>query len=171
MPAEYKTMMLTDPYELDKADVEEEILGLVSDFRMICIEDEDDLKESGIEAGGLLVWHSVPISAHTIKTLKKCKVIVSRAIGYNNIDAESAGEQGIYVCNVPDYCVDEVSDHVIGLMIALNRQIARLDRGIREGEWEIKPKRSVRRFQGMKLGILGSEESELQQHSKPRLWA
>ena len=149
-------MMLADPYELENADVESETLREIASLDMLRIAKEDDLKSICFEdTEGLLVWYSVRITDKIIEKLAKCKVIVSCAVGYNNVDVKSAGEHGIYVSNVPDYCVDEVSDHTIGLVIALNRDIAGLDRKIREGIWELEIAWPVKRLRGRTLGILG----------------
>ncbi|MGH7491625.1 MAG: C-terminal binding protein [bacterium] len=90
------------------------------------------------EADALLVqW--APITAEVIRALRQCKVIVRLGIGIDNIAMAEATERGIPVCNVPDYCIDEVADHTVTLSLALVRQIPFVDRRVRDGVWSITP--------------------------------
>jgi lactate dehydrogenase-like 2-hydroxyacid dehydrogenase len=63
--------------------------------------------------------------------MRHCRVIVRGGVGYDNVDAAAAAARGIPVCNIPDYGVDEVADHAIGLLLALNRGFIRGERQLR----------------------------------------
>ncbi len=90
------------------------------------------------DADALLVqW--APITAAVINGLNKCRVIVRYGIGVDNVDIVAAKARGIPVCNVPDYCIDEVADHALALALSLARQLTMIDRRVRSGTWKITP--------------------------------
>ncbi len=90
------------------------------------------------DADALLVqW--APITAEVINGLNKCRVIVRYGIGVDNVDLVAAKARGIPVCNVPDYCIDEVADHAVALALSLARQLPEIDRRVRAGTWKITP--------------------------------
>ena len=74
------------------------------------------------DADAIIIFHEVSLTAGIIDRLEKCQVIVRGGVGYDAVDYRRAGERAIPVCNVPDYGVDEVADHAIGMMIACNRR-------------------------------------------------
>jgi phosphoglycerate dehydrogenase-like enzyme len=137
-------------------DIEAKVLGPIASLDSITCAKEEELQGSHIEnADAILLSHTMQLSNRTIQSLKKCKVIVCCSVGYNNVDLEFTGRRGIYVCNVPDYCVDEVSDYAIGLMIALNRKIPQLDKSVKERKWDWTIARPTMRFRDKTLGIVG----------------
>jgi D-3-phosphoglycerate dehydrogenase len=103
---------------------------------------EEDVIEAGSGADVLLVqW--APVTKRVIETLNDCRLIVRIGIGVDNIDLGAARARGIDVCNVPDYCTDEVADHTIALALTLIRQIPQVDARTRSGTWSITPDRSI----------------------------
>jgi len=90
-----------------------------------------------------------------IQRLERCRCIVRVGIGYENVDVSAATECGIIVCNVPDYCVEEVADHALALLLASVRHVARQDRWIRAGRWDRTGARPARRLRGSVLGLIG----------------
>lgn len=103
--------------------------------------------------GILTCWK--PVREAVIAAAKKCQVIGRCGIGLDNINVEAATEHGIVVTNVPAYCVDEVSDHAMGLLLACARKIPRFDRAIREGRWDQNVGPAMRRIRGKTLGVIG----------------
>ncbi len=72
----------------------------------------DEVSAAARDADGLLVqW--APVNAAVIAALTRCRVIVRYGIGVDNVDLETARQRGIPVCNVPDYCIDEVADQTL----------------------------------------------------------
>lgn len=102
-----------------------------------------------------LVCQSAPITAKVIDSLTKCKIIVRYGIGYDNIDWKFAEKKGIYVCNCPDYCIDEVSNHAIALMLDCSRKITYLAGQIKLGNAGYKVIEPVIRTRGKILGLVG----------------
>jgi D-3-phosphoglycerate dehydrogenase len=83
---------------------------------------EQELAELCREADGVLTVRA-PITKRVIAAMKRCRIIVRYGIGVDSIDIPAATERGIMVANVPDYCIDEVSDHALTLLLMLSRQI------------------------------------------------
>ena len=93
------------------------------------------------DADALLVqW--APITAEVVAALQKCKVIVRYGIGVDNVDLKATAAKGIAVCNIPDYCIDEVADHALSLALSLTRQLPQTDARLRAGTWKIMPPRA-----------------------------
>lgn len=117
-------------------------------------ESEDELIEKTRSADALLVqW--APITNRVIEALTACKIIVRYGIGYDNIDLQAATRRGIVVCNVPDYCIEEVADHTIALALSSIRQIPETDKNIRDGKWNIMLPRPIAPFSSLNFGIAG----------------
>ena len=96
------------------------------------------------------------IDAPVIAAMRRARVIVRYGIGVDNVDLAAARARGIPVCNIPDYCIDEVADHTLALILNLTRQIiAHRDR-VRGGRWESgAPLESMRALKELTLGIVG----------------
>jgi D-3-phosphoglycerate dehydrogenase len=90
-----------------------------------------------------------------IRTLDRCRIIARYGIGVDTIDLDAANERGILVTNVPDYCIDEVSDHALSLALALARGVTLLDRRVRTGSWTPTDARPLHRIRGRTLGLVG----------------
>ena len=103
--------------------------------------------------GILTCWN--PVRESVIAAAKQCQVIARYGIGLDNIDVDVATAHGIVVTNVPAYCIDEVSDHAMGLLLACARKISRFDRAVRNGTWDQNIGPEMRRIRGKTLGIVG----------------
>lgn len=95
------------------------------------------------------------INADVIENLKNCKMIIKYGIGVNNIDVEAATKKGIYVCNVPDYGVEEVSNHAITMIFALSKKLPTITRALREGDWGYNSIVPLFRFSEATVGLVG----------------
>ena len=89
-----------------------------------------------------------------IEQLPKCRCIVRLGIGYDSVDVAAATEHGILVCNVPTYCVDDVADHALALLMDGVRHVARQDRWIRAGKWDRTGAKPARRLKGCTMGFV-----------------
>ena len=97
-----------------------------------------------------------------IEHLRNCKIISNIGIGYEGIDIDAASDHGICVTNVADYCLDEVSEHAIALMLCCARRLFRLDRLVREGKWTVERPEiryqvwpSLHKLHDQTLGLIG----------------
>ena len=95
-----------------------------------------------------------PMTAEAISGLKRCKVISRYGVGYENVDLDAATAAGIQVTNVPDYCMEDVSDHALALMLSCLRHIPLRDHEVREGKWNIQA--DSFRLRGKTLGVIGA---------------
>jgi len=95
-----------------------------------------------------------PITAGIIDKMEKCKIIVTLSTGYDHIDLKAASKKGIYVCNVSNYCVEEVADQTLGFLITITRKMQRLSKlgADFESYQKVGP---VRRLRGRTLGLIG----------------
>ena len=126
---------------------------------------EDEIIENTADADAVIcAGPEQPWTSRVINSLKNCRIIASLSIGYDRIDVETATDRCIAVTNIPDYCIDEVSNQVIALIMALNRRIITIDRAVRQEQAHlITPKRKniakyaypIYRLQDQKLGIIG----------------
>jgi D-3-phosphoglycerate dehydrogenase len=87
--------------------------------------------------------------------LSRCKAIGRFGLGVDNIDLAAAKEKGIAVNYVPDYCIREVSDHAMALLLSLIRKIPLSNRLVQAGRWEMPAVVPIRRLEGTVLGLLG----------------
>jgi D-3-phosphoglycerate dehydrogenase len=88
--------------------------------------------------------------------MRRARAIVRYGIGVDNVDLAAARSRGIPVCNVPDYCIDEVADHTLAFILALTRQVAPQSRLVHEGEWKLSaPPAAFRTLAGMTCGVVG----------------
>lgn len=106
------------------------------------------------DADALMVTFA-QISNDVIAALKNCRVIGRFGIGVDNIDVDAATEAGIQVCYVPDYCLDEVSDHALALLLSLARKITYSNSLVQKGRWEGKAVAPLWRLRGRTLGLVG----------------
>src|SRR6202040_2145905 len=90
-----------------------------------------------------------------LKEFKRCKVIGRFGLGVDNIDIPAAAQLGLTVTYVPDYCLREVSDHAMALLLALARKIAFSNRLVQSGRWEVPPIVPLRRLEGQVVGLVG----------------
>jgi len=94
------------------------------------------------------------LTAEVIGKMKKCRCIIRLGIGYDTVDVDAATKNGIMVCNVPLYCLDDVAEHALALLFDANRHIALQDRWIRSGRWDRRGARPARRFCSSTLGLV-----------------
>jgi len=95
------------------------------------------------------------MTARVIEKLGRCKIIARYGIGVDNVDLIAATRAGIVVTNVPDYCIDEVSDHALALLLALARRIVPADGAVKAGAWDVVAHAGIRRLHGQTLGLVG----------------
>ncbi|OGL59161.1 MAG: hypothetical protein A3J27_05105 [Candidatus Tectomicrobia bacterium RIFCSPLOWO2_12_FULL_69_37] len=107
-------------------------------------------------AAGVLAGAIGPrFTAEVISSLDSCRVIARYGVGVDNIDTGAAEKKGILVTNVPDYCVDEVSDHAMALILTFARKLHTGAAAAKTGDWSIGPLQPVHPLRGSVLGIAG----------------
>lgn len=96
-----------------------------------------------------------PMPGSVIDHLDQCKIIARYGIGVDTVDLAAATRKRIAVTNVPEYCVDEVSDHALALLLSWARKTVAADRAIRAGSWQLADVTPIRRLRGQTLGLVG----------------
>jgi D-3-phosphoglycerate dehydrogenase / 2-oxoglutarate reductase len=106
------------------------------------------------DADALLVTYA-KITAEMIRQMKRCRIISRFGIGVDNVDIAAATNARIVVTKVPDYCVDEVSDHAMALLLSLVRKIPYANSLVHAGRWEMPAVVPIHRLRGSVLGLVG----------------
>lgn len=124
------------------------------DFSVASSHDKETLKKECADADAVMLSF-IEMDEELINSLQKCKVIVRCGMGFNNVDIPAATKRGIMVANVQKYCLDEVSDHAVALMLTLIRKTAYLSRLLREGIWDPAKARPIPRLKDLTLCLYG----------------
>jgi D-3-phosphoglycerate dehydrogenase len=119
-----------------------------------CHGDPARIKIATAEADAVLVRES-PINADAIASMRRCRIIARYGIGVDNVDLAAAQERRIFVANVPDYGVEEVSDHALALLLSVARRTVTRDAAVRGGAWNVSPGERMYRIAGRALGLVG----------------
>jgi D-3-phosphoglycerate dehydrogenase len=101
----------------------------------------------------LTCWKQVPIDA--LEAATRCRIVSRYGIGLDNIPVGRATKLGIVVTNVPDFCLDEVAEHTLALLMACARRIVPLAEATRQGVWSQSSARGMARVRGQVLGLVG----------------
>src|SRR4030081_2462546 len=124
------------------------------ELRMAKSTSADDILAVARNADAVLVTYA-KLPGELLRTLARCKVIGRFGLGVDNIDIKAAAELGITVTYVPDYCMQEVSDHAMALLLALARKVPLSNKLVQAGRWEVPPIVPLRRLEGQVLGLVG----------------
>jgi D-3-phosphoglycerate dehydrogenase len=106
------------------------------------------------DADALLATYA-KITAEMIRQMTRCRIISRFGIGVDNVDIPAATERGIVVTKVPDYCIDEVSDHAMALLLSAVRKIPLANSMVHAGKWEMPAVVPIHRLRGTVLGLVG----------------
>ncbi|PAE25723.1 hydroxyacid dehydrogenase [Bacillus sp. 7894-2] len=149
-------VLLTD-YEFENLKYEEDVFkdsGLDIEFVKAQCKTEDEVAEQAKHADAILNQYA-PISRRVIESLENTKVISRYGVGVNTIDLDAANEKGITVANVPDYGMEEVSNHALALLLSWARKVTLLNNEVKRGNWDFKACVPIHRFTNQTVGVLG----------------
>jgi D-3-phosphoglycerate dehydrogenase len=124
------------------------------ELRMAKSASAEDILAVAREADAILVTYA-KLPGDLLRQLERCKVIGRFGLGVDNIDLPAAKEMGITVTYVPDYCLQEVSDHAMALLLALARKIPLSNALVQAGRWEMPAVVPIYRLEGRVLGLIG----------------
>jgi D-3-phosphoglycerate dehydrogenase len=127
---------------------------LEPEYRMAKSPSADDILAMARDADAVLVTYA-KLPGELLRQLKRCKAIGRFGLGVDNIDLPTAKDLGIAVNYVPDYCLREVSDHAMALLLALARKVTLSNKLVQSGRWEVPPIVPLRRLEGRVLGLIG----------------
>lgn len=116
---------------------------------------EKDLIELCADAD-VVITQFARINANVVSALRRARAIVRYGIGVDNIDLDAARARGIPVCNVPDYCMDEVADQTLAFILATTRQVVTHAAHLRAGQWGLAaPLARLKALRDLTVGIVG----------------
>lgn len=148
------TVLITD-YAWPTLDIEREILGAAgADLLVAETGVEEELIALAPQADAILTcWQRV--TARVLDAATRCRTVGRYGIGLDNIAVEHATALGIPVTNVPDFCLEEVADHALALLLACARRIVPFARATHAGVWDLGAGRPIARLRGQTLGLIG----------------
>ena len=114
----------------------------------------DDILAVARDADAILVTYA-KLPGELLRQLRRCKAIGRFGLGVDNIDIAAAAEIGITVTYVPDYCMQEVSDHAMALLLALARKVPQSNALVQAGRWDMPAVVPIHRLAGRVLGLVG----------------
>ena len=130
----------------------EEVRGIVGDGVQVA---DAVAPWEGEDVVGLLTGPDFPVGEEELSRLPGLKVVATCSVGYDHVDLEAAAARGIWVCNVPDYCVEEMADSSLALLLSLLRGVVTLDRSVRAGGWDHTVGGPLPTFRGTRLAVIG----------------
>jgi D-3-phosphoglycerate dehydrogenase len=147
-------ILITD-YQWPSLDIERSILEpLPAELIVAQTGEEQELLRLAPPADAILTcWKQV--TARVIDAAPGCRIIVRYGIGLDNIAVDHATRLGIPVTNAPAYCLEEVAEHALALLLSLARRVTRFDRALRSGQYAGVKFDGMRRISGKTLGIVG----------------
>jgi D-3-phosphoglycerate dehydrogenase len=147
-------VVITDHHYTDISGCTAVLAAAGMDFVVGDCQGEDDAIALGRDADAVINQH-LPITARVLAGWARCRAVVHFGKGVDNIDVEAATRHGIWVCNVRDANWDEVSNHVLALVLAWARGLFPFDRHVRHGGWSYRAAGTRHRLAGQVLGIVG----------------
>jgi len=113
----------------------------------------EDILAVAKDADAVLTTYA-KVTGDMIPQMTKCRIIARFGIGVDNVDIPVATSKGIVVTRVPDYCLDEVSDHAMALLLSLVRKIPSSNARTQAGEWKMPAVVPIHRLRGTVLGLV-----------------
>jgi len=147
-------VVLTD-YVWESLDVEKKTLAGLADLVALQTKKPEEFLAQATDCDALLNTYAGPITADVMAKMPRCRIIARYGIGVDTIDLEAATQAGIIVTNNPTYCIEEVAEHTLALLLACARKVAFYDRLVRGGRWEVPPGKPMFRLAGSALGLVG----------------
>lgn len=147
-------VLVTD-YAWPTLDIERSILADANAELLVAeTGQEDELIRLVPEVDAILTcWK--PVTAALLDAAPRCRIVSRYGVGLDNVAIERATELGIVVANVPDFCLEEVSDHALALILACARRIVDYAHATRSGVWNVREQQGIPRLRGQTLGLIG----------------
>jgi D-3-phosphoglycerate dehydrogenase len=149
-------VVLVTDYDWPELDIERQLIESTPGATLIGTQTstDDELIARAASADAMLVnWRKIPPAV--LEGAPRCLIVAQFGTGVDHIPVDVATRLGILVANVPDYCLDEVSDHALALLLASARRIVDLSRATRAGIWDSRAGSYLPRVRGQTLGLIG----------------
>lgn len=149
------TVAITD-YTFTDLDIESAILSTAGAELRSGNDKRIEALTALVSQADAVITQFAPINAEVIGAMQRARVIVRYGIGVDNVDLIAAKARGIPVCNVPDYCIDEVADHTLAFILGITRQVVSNSLHIRNNNWGLAtPLTDMRTLRDQTVGIIG----------------
>ena len=145
-------VVITD-YDFGNVDVERSIIENAG-FELVAAQckSEEELIEVGHDADAVITQYA-RVGEKTINAFTNCALIARYGIGVDIVDVEAATRRNILVTNIPDYCVEEVADHAMAMLLACVRKLNKYHKACREGIWRWQTGKPIHRMRGSTMGF------------------
>lgn len=120
-----------------------------------CHTEEEVAEALGEHRPDALLVQFAPVGARALADANGLTAIVRYGVGVDNIAVDVAGARGIAVGRVPDYCVEEVAEHTVALLLTVERRVVDLALQTRTGGWDWQVAEPTRRVADLRLGLVG----------------
>ena len=148
-------VLITD-YVFENFDAETEVLSAVgAELDVHQAKSADELVPHLAGVNAILNTYLPGMDEKIFAAAPDLKVIVRYGIGVDTIDVAAATAAGVMVANVPDYCIEEVSDHALAHFLSLARKIPFSDKKVKGGEWSLAYVKPLKGITGMTCGVIG----------------
>lgn len=153
-------VVVTDYIEPDLDWEHEELAraGVALDAHALADAPADDIV-AACRGADVIVTNMARMSRSVVERLDRCRLIIRHGIGYDNVDVDACSERGIAVANQPTYCVDEVAEHAIALILGCLRGLPgaeeAMTRSVDSGRWWFESVFPLRRFDRRTVGLIG----------------
>ena len=117
--------------------------------------DSSELISEGLDAKAILTTYMTNITGEVMDKMPSLSGIVRSGIGVDTIDLAAAKSRGIKVANVPDYCLDEVSDHACAITLSLVRKVTLSSNRIKSGDYGLGYVHPVKNLRKSVVTVLG----------------
>ena len=150
-------ILISDQNFGDDAGIERSLVEAVGGELVVaaCRSEADVAEALAAHRPDAMLVQFAPVGERALAAANGLAAIVRYGVGLDNVDVRAAEGAGIAVAAVPDYCVDEVADHTIALLLAVERGIVGLAAETAAGAWDFRVAGPVRRLRGRTLALLG----------------
>ena len=154
MSTNQKLRVVIADYDFGDVDIERSIVTQAGfELRAAQAKSEEDVIAAAFDADAVLTQYA-EIGKRAIDSFKRCKIIARYGIGVDIVDVDEATRRNIVVTNVPsDWCMNEVADHAVALLMALVRKLPQYSRATRAGDWQWQTGRPIQRLQEGTVGL------------------
>ncbi len=150
-----RKVLITD-YVWPSLDPERKVLEDAR-FELVVAPDGEEATLAGLAADvDAIMFCFAQVTEKVLRSAPKCLIAARYGIGVDNVNIPVCTELGIVVTNVPDYCIDEVTEHTFGMVMALNRRLVPHSAAVKSGGWSsVALDRPMKRMNGATFGVIG----------------
>jgi D-3-phosphoglycerate dehydrogenase len=133
---------------------ERRVLADIAELVVAPAQDADSILAAARDADAVLNTYA-KLPGPLLKQLSRCRIVARYGIGVDTVDIPVATALGILVTNVPDYCIEEVADHALALILCITRKVVLGTASVKGGTWDIRVAMPLARHRGRTLGLAG----------------